>query len=725
MSTEAVTDEQHISAESTKAMPIKDSLLGCLLIVARLHDRPITEEAATAGLPLEDNRLTPGLFERAAKRAGLASKIIKRSLTDLDLSICPITLLLEDKQACVLVGVDQASGQARLLTPDDDQHELQISLDELSARYTGHAILVRPVFRFDARTPSIGKVRHRHWFWSTMLENRALYRDVLLASLLINLFALALPLFTMNVYDRVVPNHATETLWALASGVIIVLMADLVLRTMRGHFIDLAGQRVDVRISAMLMERVLGQRLEYRPASAGSFAANLRSFETVRDFMTSATMVALIDIPFAIIFLIFIAWIGWPLVIPIVVGIIALLIYAWTVQSKMHDLAETTYRAGAQRNAALIESLVGIETIKAHAMEGAMQRKWELTATYLARASNQLRLLAASATNGAQWVQNLTNVLLLVIGVYLIGENELSMGGLIAAYMLSSRTLGPISQVAGLMTQYHHATTAFAALEDIMSKPLERGEESHFVSRPHLRGQVEFKDVVFAYPGQDVESLRGMSFKINAGEHVAILGRIGSGKSTLLKLILGLYQPTSGTVLIDGADQRQLDPAEMRRNMGYVQQDVNLFYGTLRENLALAAPSASDEQILAAARNGGIETFINQHPKGLDMLIGERGESLSGGQRQGVAIARATVHDPAILLLDEPTGSMDHSSEEDIKQQLRKVSTDKTMIVVTHRTSLLELVDRIIVIDGGRIVADGPKTQVVEALRQGRIGRAS
>jgi len=702
----------------------EDSLLASLLAVARLHDRSLTTAAATAGLPLEQGRLTPALFERAARRAGLSCRLVKQPLTTLDVDLCPIVLLLADEQAAVYLGRDADNGLARVLMPGQSK-ETRIDIDQLAARYDGHALYLRPEFQFDARTPEVGKVKARHWFWSVLLDNHLLYRDVLLASLLINLFALALPLFVMNVYDRVVPNHATATLWALSIGVALVLAADLVLRSMRGYFLDLAGQRVDVRISSLLMEQVLGQRLEHRPQSAGAFASNLRSFETVRDFMTSATLVVLIDIPFALLFLVFIAWISLPLVVPILIGTVVLLVYAWSVQGRMHDLTETTYRAGAQRNAALIEGLVGIETIKAHGLEGWMQRKWERTASFLAATSHHLRLLSAATTHGAQWIVGLTNVAMIVIGVYLIHDHALSLGGLIAAYMLSSRTLAPIAQVAGLMSQYHLATTAFQSLQDIMDKLRERAPGRQFVSRPQVAGRIEFKEVDFAYPNQEAASLRGISLRIEAGEHVAILGRVGSGKSTLLKLILGLYQPTRGAILIDDADLRQLDPAELRRGMGYVQQDVTLFYATLRENIALGSSNASDAQILDAARAAGIDAWIGQHPEGLDQRIGERGESLSGGQRQGVAIARALVQDPAILLLDEPTGSMDHASEETIKQELQRRAAGKTLLLVTHRTSLLDLASRIIVIDHGKVVADGPKAQVIEALRQGRVGKAA
>ena len=700
-------------------------MLECLLVVVQAHGGILSRPAAIDGLPLVGNRLTPSLFQRAAKRAGLTSKVVQTSLEKLNPALFPVILLLNGEEACVLLGWKDEGQTARVIFPELGEAEALLPRAQLADRYAGHAILARPKFRFDARTPEVGQVKHRHWFWGTLADNAPLYRDVLLAAFMINVFALGLPLFSMNVYDRVVPNHAIETLWMLAVGVGILLIADLVLRSMRGYFLDLASSRVDVRLSAYIMERVLGLRLENRPLSAGSFAANLRSFETIRDFITSATVTAFIDVPFALIFIAVIGWVSWPLILPIVIGMLLVLAYALTVHSKMHELSETTYRAGAMRNATLVESLVGLEAIKALGAESVMQRKWELSANFLSRVGSQLRLLSASTINVATWVQQLVNVVIIVVGVYLISEGNLTLGGLIACSMLSSRAMAPISQVAGLLTQYHNAATALKSLDGILQQPVERPSDSNFVTRQHFSGEIEFKDVDFNYPEQDQTALRNVSLKIKAGEHVAILGRVGSGKTTLEKLILGLYRPTSGAVLVDGIDLRQLDPAELRRNIGYVPQDVTLFYGSLRDNLTIAAPTADDAAVLRAAQVGGITDFVNNHPKGFDMTVGERGESLSGGQRQAVAIARAAINDPPILLMDEPTGSMDHSSEEEIKQQLGTFAAGKTLIVVTHRTSLLDLVERIIVIDGGKIVADGPKAQVVEALRQGRIGKAA
>lgn len=702
-----------------------DTLLESLLLVALGHGRPLSRDAVLTGLPLIDGRLTPSLLPRAAERGRLTVRFVKSSLSALKGDVFPLIALLRDEHAVVVTDLDRAAGTVRLRDPAQANAEVLKSLQEFDTQASGELILIRPDFVFDARAPEIGKHRHRHWFWSVIRDNRSLYRDAMGAAALINICALAIPLFTMNVYDRVVPNRGIETLWVLAIGVGLMLMADLALRSMRGHFLDLAGNRVDVQLSAYIMERVLGLRMSERPVSAGSFAANLRSFETVRDFITSATVATLIDLPFALLFILVIGWIAWPLIIPLVIGMTLVIAYAWSMQAPLRALSESTYRSGALRNATLVESLVGLETIKALGAEGTMQRKWEESATHLARISTRLRLLSMTTLNGAQFVQQLVSVSTVVLGVYLIIDRELTMGGLIATTFLAGRAMGPLGQVAGLMMQYHNARTSLTALDEIMGKPVERDEQSSFVSRPALKGQIVFKDVTFSYPGQENAALRGVSLSIKAGEKVGILGRVGSGKTTLNKLVMGLYRPDSGAVLIDGVDLRQLDPAELRRSIGYCGQDVTLFYGTLRENLRMGCPLADDAALVRAAHVAGIDEFVNAHPRGFDMLIGERGDTLSGGQRQGVGLARAFMGDPSIVLLDEPTGSMDHSTEETVRQRLALATKGKTMLIVTHRTALLDLVERLIVIDAGRIVADGPKDRVVAALRSGQVEKAA
>jgi len=707
---------------------LHDPLLDSVLEVARIHGRPSTRAALSAGLPLQNGRLTPSLVARAANRAGLNCRIVRLELGKIDPIQLPAILLLKGDESCVLLGWEEQGEQAQVLFPESGQTAFTLSREDISSRYLGIAIFLQPRVKFDSRTPEVAKLVKRHWFWGAIVEQWRVYRDVLSAALLINVFALAIPLFSMNVYDRVVPNFAVDTLWVLAISVTMLLGLDMLLRLMRGHFVDLASSRIDIQLSSVLMERVLGLKMEAKPPSVGAFASTMRSFETVRDFIASATVSTLIDIPFALLFYIVIAWIAWPLVFIPIVGFIAVVIYIYALQQKMHELSETTYRAASLRNATLVESLTAMETIKALSAETHVQATWEKTAAYLSKKSNQLRMLSQSATNSVQTIQQVINVGVLVGGVYLIHNGSLSQGGLIACTMLTGRAMAPLGQLASLLIQYQGAKTALDSLNKLMEKPIERPPESTFVHRPEIRGGIEFRNVTFGYPNCD-PILKNVSFKINPGESVVFLGRVGSGKSTVQKLILGFYEPQEGSVLVDGIDLRQLDPADLRRNIGCVDQEAILFFGTLRENIAYGAPYADDSAIVAAAELAGLRDFVNKHPRGFDMHIGERGASLSGGQRQCVAIARAFLMEPPILLLDEPTSSMDYTTENEFKLRLsrfaKRFSPGKTLIISTHRSSLIDLADRIVVIDEGRIVADGPRGEVLEALKAGRVGQAS
>ena len=701
-----------------------DPLLNSVVAIARIFGIATTQEALSAGLPLEDNLITPALLPRAAARAGLTAKLARRSLNDLRPGLLPAILLLKDKQACILLEwLD--TGDARVRFPENGESSDVLTREELEAFFAGIVFFIRPVFNFDLRTPETGQVKSRHWFWGVVLQNWRLYRDSLLAALLINLFALATPMFSMTVYDRVVPNRAEETLWVLAIGVLLMMVFDASMRVLRSYILDTAGKRIDVTLSAQIMERVLGLRLADRPASVGSFAANLRAFEAVRDFIASASITTLVDLPFVLVFFFVIAWISPWLLIPPVLCITMLLAASLVVQQKMQELVELTQRATSQRNATLVESLVGIETIKFMVAESSFQRKWEHSTVFLAQNGTKLKLLSSMIMNFAQMLQQLVSVTVLIVGVYLLMENQISMGAIIAASMLAGRAMAPFGQVAGLLMQFHSAKSGLTSVETHMQTKPERCDDAAFVHRAGFKGEIEFKNVSFTYPGQQQAVLNKVSLKIHAGEKVAFIGRVGSGKSTMQRLILGLHQPTEGTILIDGIDMRQIDPAELRRAAGFVSQDVSLFYGTLKENIVLGAPFADDQDVIAAAEIAGVTEFANRHPRGFDMMIGERGESLSGGQRQAVGIARAVLNDSPILLLDEPSSAMDHQSEDALKVRLRRFSTGKTVVLVTHRTSLLELVDRLIVIDNGQIMADGPKTQVIEALQSGRIGKAA
>ncbi|MFW8566951.1 type I secretion system permease/ATPase [Orrella sp. 11846] len=698
-----------------------DPLLSCLVELTRFHGHPCSAQQLSAGLPLVNNALTLSLLPRAAERAHMSARMQRRKIGSLSVELLPAILILNDQRACLLFAVDEQKCVVQF--PETGAQE-EIERERLESLYTGLVYFVKPLFRFEQRSKDTDQDDGKHWFWKVVFENKRLYRDALIAALLINVFALVIPLYTMNVYDRVVPNNAIETLWVLSTGIAIVIIFNLVLTTVRSYVVDMASKKIDIKLSARIMERVLDLRMESRPVSVGSFASNLRSFESVRDFIASASMTTLVDLPFVVLFLAVLGWISPYLVIPPLVAIVAILVVSFVTQARMKKLIAETFQASAQRNATLVEALSGLETIKTLNAQSSIQRKWESSTEFLAQIGSKTKLLSSSTVSFVQSAQQLVTVGVIIIGTFLVQDAMLSMGGIIASSMIAGRCLAPLGQVAGLMMQLQHAQTSLESIDGYMNMPIERPRERNFVQRPRFEGAIELRDVSFTYPNVEQASLSDVNLTIKAGEKVGIIGRIGSGKTTLEKLILGLYAPTKGAVLIDGIDIQQIDPADLRRSIGHVPQDPVLFYGTLKQNILMAAPFATDEQMLQAARTAGIDQFAATHPDGFDMLIGERGDSLSGGQRQTVAVARALINNPPIFLLDEPSSNMDNQNEAALKRRLKEAAKDKTMVLVTHRTALLDLVDRLIVMDSGRIVADGPKAQVVEALREGRIGRA-
>ena len=699
-----------------------DPLLACLVELTRIHGRPMTAQALSSGLPLVNDRLTPSLLPRAAARAQCTTRVVQRKLDSLPQGLLPVIAILQNNRACLLL--QDLGERGWLVQYPEAGSPIEISSEELAAAYAGLLCFVRPQFRFEQRVKEDQAPRSSHWFWAAILENRRLYRDALVAAVLINLFALATPLFNLNVYDRVVPNNATETLWVLVVGIGLVMIFNYLLSTARAYVVDTASKRVDVKLSAQIMERVLDLRMESRPASVGSFAANLRAFESNREFIASASLTTLVDLPFVLLFLAVLAWISPWMLIPPVVAIVLVLVVSFFAQARMEALTLKTYQASAQRNAVLVETLTNLEAVKTLNAQSGVQRRWESSTQFIAYVSGELKFISSATVGFVQMVQHVVTVAVVAIGVYLVKDASLSMGGIIASSMIAGRCLAPLGQVAGLMMQFHHAKTALASIDGYMKMPVEHEAGREYVSRPDLRGEIEFRNVNFAYPGAQQEALSHISFKLKPGEKVGVIGRIGSGKTTLEKLVLGLYQPTDGAVFIDGVDVRQIDPTDLRRAVGHVPQDPMLFYGSLKHNLLVGAPHANEHEMLHAARIAGVDEFAAQHPQGYDMNIGERGESLSGGQRQSIAVARALINDPPILLLDEPSSNLDNQSEAQLKRRLQTLGADKTMLLVTHRVALLELVDRLIVIDGGKVMADGPKDQVIDALKQGRIGKA-
>ena len=700
-----------------------EALALCLQRIAQHHRISVTPQSLVSGLPTTLDAFSPDLLVRSAKRAGIKARLQNVEISELPSNALPVIALLDGDKSVVVEAIN-ADGGAIIYDPHSDAESRAISLSDLQELSSGFVLLARPKFRLSASQLGGIGMQSEHWFWSVMLEHRGLYRDVIYTSLFVNVLALALPVFTMNVYDRVVPNAAFETLWVLAVGVLIAVFADVGLRVMRGYFLDYSARRIDVDLSAAILEKTLGMRLENKPVSVGSYASNLRSFEFLRDITTSASLTGFIDIPFAFVFLLVVAWISPYLLIPIVIGIVALLLLALIMRPRLERLTETTYAASAQRNATLIETLSGLETLKAMGAESVMQRRWEEATRFLASQNLRSKNLQQWLSQSSSALQRFVQMFVIVLGVYLISAGQLSMGGLIACTMISSRATAPFAKLGSLITQYQNARVAMQSMDALFGTPSEYREESAYLSRESFNGDYEFKKVSFKYPNTELQSLSEASLKIKAGEHIAVLGRVGSGKSTLSKLALGLFQASDGEIRVDGVDIRQLDPHEYRGSVGYVPQEVTLFTGTLRDNISLGRPFITDAQLVRAVERAGIADWVNRHPLGFDMQISERGDSVSGGQKKCIAVARALVTEPNILILDEPTGGTDQTTERTIIESLSEFMKGRTLIVVTHRNSLLALVDRIVVVDRGKIVADGARDAVVNALRQGKIGRA-
>ena len=698
-----------------------DPLLDSLLSLCALHQRPASRAMLSAGLPLPAQRLTAELLPRAAARAGLQGRWLQRPLRQIPAIALPALLLLKEGRAAILLAHE--GEQARLLLSESEGGEVRVALDLLEEDYSGEVFFAQPRHAFDQDRESLIP-RTRSWFRDTLKRSRWLYIDAIAASVLINLIGLFAPFFVMNIYDRVVPNQAAATLWVLALGISGAFLFDLLLKTMRGLCLDLAGKKTDLIISASLFQRIVGMAMKMRPARVGSFAQHIHEFQVLRDFLASLTLTSLIDLSFTLLVLLVIAVLGGHLVwVPLLAFPLALGL-GWLLQRPLAETMERSMALSAERQSSLIETLAGLDAVKVNNAESERQYLWEQTIGTLGRLELRARMLSSLALNLTGFIQQLAGVVTIVIGVYLIIAGELSMGGLIACYMLGSRALAPLGQLSGLLTRYQQARVTMASIDQLMELPQEREEQARGLNRPQLRGAIECRQLEFRYPQQQNAALSGIDLRITPGEKVGIIGRSGSGKSSLAKLLVGLYQADSGHLLVDGVDVRQLDVGDLRHNIGYVAQDIQLFSGSLRDNLVSGARYVEDELVLQAAELAGVHEFARLHPQGYEMPVGERGQLLSGGQRQAVALARALLLDPPILLLDEPTSALDNTGEERLKRRLKPFIADKTLVLVTHRTSLLSLVDRLVVIDRGCIVADGPKADVMDALKGGRISVA-
>jgi len=714
---------------------IKSSILDSLVIFSKLHGKTYSAEVLSDGLPIAEGDSAPklfsvkpdasrGLFGRAAKRAGFKTNVSKVALDDLSSMVLPCILLLKtddsnEVNSCILESFDEVREYAYVIFPEIGDVVNKVKISDLKEEYFGMAFFLKREYRFESDDFKLIDKKQKHWFWDTINNIKYIYKDVLLASLVINIFMIATPIFTMNVYDRVIPTGAFDTLWVFAFGVIVVYMVDLGLRFVRTYLLEVAGKKADIIMSSIIFEKVMDLKISSIPKPVGSFANVLKEFESIRSFMASSTIAILIDLPFVFIFLFTIFYIAGTLVWVPVISIIVILIYTYSVKDKMLDSVKETAGASSLKNGVLIESISNLETLKSMNALSLFQHKWEEATGEIADKGIKTKTLSAAIGTVSGFVTQLNTVLLIIFGAYMIDMQMITIGALIATVIMSGRALGPMGQVAGMIAYYQHVQSAYDSIENVMSLDAEHPEDKQFVRRPAFKGNIEFKNVSFSYPETDFKQLIDINLKIKEGEKIAILGKVGSGKSTLQKLILGFYYQEEGSVLIDGIDVQQIDPVEIRSNISYMAQENVLFAGTARSNILIKNNKISDYELLRAADMSCASDFINKHPKGFELPVYEKGENLSGGQSQAITLARTLVDDSKLFILDEPTKSFDQSTSKRVIKNLKEIMKKKTLILITHTPSDLELVDRIIVMDGGKIILDGKKDKVLAQLSNG------
>ncbi len=689
------------------------------MFLAAYHGRAVTREALLGGLPITDGRLNVALYDRAARRAGLETEAVKRELSDIPALVLPAVLIMRNGTTLILLAFDSPGNTAKVLDPSIKANATQLrALESVVADYTGYAFLVRAAAEADARAVAAGTLPRTHWFWSVVQPHWRNYGHIALAALLLNILGLAMPLFTMSVYDRVVPNGAIPSLVALAIGMGLAIVFDLILRMVRSKMIDMTGKTIDVVLAANIFEHVMAIKMAQRPSSVGILANQLRDFDSVREFFTSGSVVSATDLLFAILFIGVLFVIAGPLawvpllMLPVMIGV------GLALQRPLNRAIKRLQAESAARHGVLVESLAGLETLRATGGEARMQTAWERSVAATARSGEAVHFWSSLALTSATAAQTLTSLLMIVIGVFLILNGSLTVGALVAANMLAGRVLAPIAGIAAVITR---ATQTFAALKSIdrlMASERERSPNRNYVARKIEKGTISFENVTFTYPQAPGKALDKVTFKIQSGERIGIIGRVGSGKTTVGRLLLAFYETQEGRILVDGVDSRQYDPADLRAGIGFAMQDTDLFFGKLRDNITLGYPAASDEEVLAAARLAGVESFIAGHPMGYDMPISEGGRSLSGGQKQAIGLARVLIRKPKILFLDEPTAHFDIRSETEFLERLKALDQGQmTIIISTHRLSLLGMVDRLLLFDNGRLIADGPRDKVLSLLQ--------
>ena len=705
------------------------SIIEHIALTTRILGTPVSEAALSAEV-VRDRKLNINFqsLGEVLRSHGFENTLSKRDLQDIPSLAVPLVLMLHNEEAAVVVRIEGVGRNRIYFLRQIDGLEQQLSHDELVSLYLGYCWFIKPKVTADNRSDLPEYHLPKSWFWKVIWRFKGYYYQVILATFIINFLALVSSLYVMNVYDRVIPNQAYETLWVLSIGVMLAILFEFLAKMIRGHLTDIAGKKADLIISSAIFRRMMALRLADRPASAGSYANNLREFESVREFMTSASLLVLVDLPFLLLFITVIFIVGGKLAIVPAIIIPIVIIVGFVVQRPLSRYINESMKESSQRQGLAVEALEGIETLKTNNATGWAQQRWDAYTAKTSASSIKVKDTANFMINFSVAMQQLNTVFLVLFGTYLIhNENtaeRITMGALIAAVILSGRALSPLAQVAGLATRFQQAKLALEGLNNIIERPIERVPERKYISPSNIQGNITFENTCFQYQEDGKPAVSNLNLQIRAGEKIGILGRIGSGKSTMLKLASGLYDGSTGNVMLDNIDMRQIDPNFLRSQILLLSQSPRLFLGTLRENMDLARSDgySSDQELLEALQRFGLDKIIRSHPKGLDMPLGEDGLGLSGGQKQIIALARMTLRNPRIVLLDEPTTGLDQATERMSLQAISQWAQDKTLLVVTHRPQVLQIVNRIIVMDEGKVVMDGPRDLVLQRLMQNERG---
>jgi ATP-binding cassette subfamily C protein LapB len=696
-----------------------DALLVCLALLAKYLGHPVHVPALRQGFALDaQGRIPHDAYPDMAFQQGLIAGWSRKHLAAIPKYVLPVVVSLHDGRACVLHTID--GDDAVVWWAETGMQDESVSLKQLQALAREDVLVVKVATKRGDQTLAPIEGAAFSWFWGTLWRFRHFYIESMLATVVANVLSLAGIFFTMNVYDRVVPTQAYASLWTLAVGTVFAICMEFVMRWLKARLVDLGGKKADLAINSILLREIMSIRLEHRPQSVGIFASSMRDFESLRDFFSSASLVVLADMPFVLLFLVMIAMVGGHLVWIPAMAVPLLLIQGLWAQKPLMSAMRANMKEAGDKQSVLVESVLNLELLKAHNAEGYLQRRWEDSNKASSESYKKIRSITNWIMGFTTAVTQLSTVAMVVVGVYMIHANTLTLGGLIAAVILAGRAIAPLGSVMSLASRYQQAVSALETLDGLIKRPRDRVKGRTYLMPQRVTGRLEAQEVQFAYPAeQPIPVIKGISFTLDAGQKLALLGRVGSGKSTLLRLMSGLYTPVSGSVRLDGLEMQQIEPSEVRRHMGYVGQDPQLFMGTLRENMVLSETWITDGQIVEVLKTLHMYELVAKHPRGLDMPITEAGGGLSGGQRQLISIARMMLRDPKLVFMDEPTANMDQNTEAHVIAVMSEWLQGRTLMMSTHRPQLLVWADLIGVIDAGLCVALGPKDEMLAKLAQG------